>query len=74
VPGGDSQPTFYYSDYRLSQFESIAAGLTLTWRVYKHFSMDASYLRYVMCGLDGITSQSAYPSANVFNIGCRIWF
>ncbi len=74
VPGGDSQPTFYSSDYRLSQFESIAAGLTLTWRVYKHFSVDASYLRYVMRGLDGVTAQSAYPSANVFNIGCRIWF
>ena len=74
VPNADNPPTFYSSDYRLSQFESIAAGLTLTWRVYKHLSLDASYLRYVMRGLDGITSQSAYPTANVFNIGCRIWF
>lgn len=74
VPGGNNPQTFYSSDYRLSQFESIAAGLTLTWRIYRHFSLDASYLRYVMRGLDGITSQSAYPSANVFDVGCRIWF
>ncbi len=74
VPNSNNPPTFYSSDYRLSEFESFAAGLTLTWRVYKHLSIDASYLRYVMRELDGATSQSAYPSANVFNIGCRIWF
>jgi hypothetical protein len=74
VPDSNNPPTFYSSDYRLSQFESFAAGLTVTWRVYKHLSLDASYLRYVMRGLDGVTSQSAYPSANIISIGCRIWF
>ena len=74
VPNSASPPTYYSSDYRLSEFQSFAAGLTITWRIYKHLSLDASYLRYIMRGLDGATSQSAYPSANVFNIGCRVWF
>jgi len=40
----------------------------------KNLSLDASYMRYIMSGLDGVTSQSAYPSANVFNLGLRVWF
>jgi hypothetical protein len=67
-------PGYYSSDYRLSQFESFATGVTVTWRVYKHLSFDASYMRYVMRGLDGATSQSAYPSANVYSLGLRLWF
>lgn len=75
VPGsGNTLPSFYSSDYRLSEFQSFAAGITFTWRVYRHLSLDASYMRYVMQGLDGVTSQSAYPSANVYNIGLRLWF
>ena len=67
-------PGYYSSDYRLSQFESFATGVTVTWRVYKHLSFDASYMRYVMRGLDGVISQSAYPSANVYSLGLRLWF
>jgi hypothetical protein len=67
-------PDVYSSDYRLSEFNSFAGGLDVTWRFHKHASLDAGYMRYVMQGLDGKTSQSAYPSANVFTIGARIWF
>ena len=74
VPDSNNPPTFYSSDYRLSKFESFATGVTITWRIIKHLSFDASYMRYVMRGLDGVTSQSAYPSANVFSLGLRIWF
>ncbi len=74
VPDSNNPPAYYSSDYRLSEFESFATGVTITWRIVKHLSFDASYMRYVMRGLDGVTSQSAYPSANVFNIGLRIWF
>lgn len=74
VPDIGGKPTFYSSDYRLSKFQSIAAGVTVTWQVLKHLSLDVSYMRYVMSGLDGATSQSAYPDANVFNAGLRIWF
>ena len=74
VPDINNPPAYYSSDYRLSEYESFATGVTITWRVYKHLSFDASYMRYVMRGLDGVTSQSAYPSANVFSIGLRVWF
>jgi hypothetical protein len=74
VPDYAHLPPYYSSDYRLSQFVSFAVGLSLTWRVQEHLSFDLSYMRYVMYGLDGITSQSAYPSANVFSAGLRVWF
>lgn len=74
VPNANAQPSFYSSDYRLSELESVGVGVTVSWRVYKHLSLDASYMRYVMRGLDGTTSQSAYPSANVVSFGARVWF
>jgi hypothetical protein len=74
VPNPDNPPDFYSSDYRLSEFNSFSGGLKLTWRFCKYASLDGGYLRYAMQGLDGKTSQSAYPSANVFTIGARIWF
>ena len=67
-------PGFYSSDYRLSELESMAAGVAITWRLTKHASLDASYMRYIMRGMDGVTSQSAYPSSNVFSVGARAWF
>jgi Protein of unknown function (DUF3570) len=74
VPDYLNLPTFYSSDYRLSQMETFTLGLSVSWRVAKHVSLDAGYYRYIMHGLDGITSQSAYPSANVGSVGLRIWF
>jgi hypothetical protein len=74
VPDYLNLPTFYSSDYRLSQLETFTIGLAVTWRVARHLSFDASYYRYIMRGLDGVTSQSAYPSANVASIGLRLWF
>lgn len=74
VPDSNNPPSYYSSDYRLSKLQSFATGVTITVRVQKHVSVDASYMRYVMRGLDGATSQSAYPSANVFSAGLRIWF
>ena len=74
VPDMNALPDAYSSDYRLSHMETFAAGLNVTWRLQQNISLDASYLRYAMRGLDGATSQSAYPSANVFSIGLRLWF
>jgi hypothetical protein len=37
-------------------------------------SFEGGYQRYVTQGLDGATSQSAYPSANIFTIGATITF
>jgi hypothetical protein len=74
VPDYLNLPSFYSSDYRLSQMETFALGLNVTWRVAKHLSFDASFYRYMLQGLDGVTSQSAYPSANIGSLGIRIWF
>jgi hypothetical protein len=46
----------------------------LSYRVCQYFSVDLGYSRYIMQGLDGATSQSAYPSANVYTLGGRFWF
>ena len=74
-PGSINNPPEYYSpDYRLSQLQTFTAGINLTVNATKWLTFDASYKRYVMQGLDGVTSQTAYPSANVFTIGARILF
>jgi len=70
VPG----PKFYSSDYRLSEMETFTFGLSLSYRIQKHISVDLSYDRYIMQGLDGVTSQTAYPSANILSAGFRILF
>jgi hypothetical protein len=74
VPNFDDLPAYYSSDYRLSEFQSFNFSATLTYRVVRHLSIDLSYSRYIMQGLDGMTSQSAYPSANVYSVGARFWF
>lgn len=74
VPDANALPDAYSADYRLSHLETFSGGVNVTWRLHENLSLDASYLRYAMRGLDGATSQSAYPSANVFTIGLRIWF
>jgi hypothetical protein len=70
----NNKPTFFTADWRMSEMQSFAAGIEITWRLHKHFSLDASYMRYEMSGLDGTTSQSAYPSANLISFGARAWF
>jgi hypothetical protein len=74
VPDFDNLPTYYSADYRLSEFQSFNFSIDLSYRVLKHVSIDFSYSRYIMQGLDGVTSQSAYPWANIYSIGGRIWF
>ena len=68
------RPVYYSSDYRLSQLQAFSAGVNVSWRLHKHLSLDASYVRYVMQGLDGDTSPSAYPAANIASLGLRVWF
>ncbi len=74
VPDFNNLPSSYSADYRLSELQSFNMSIALSYRVQKHFSIDLGYSRYIMQGLDGATSQSAYPSANVYTIGGRIWF
>jgi len=74
LPDFNNAPAFYSADYRLSEFESLTLGVGVTVKPTKWLQFDAAYKRYIMNGLDSITSQSAYPSANIFTIGARIWF
>ena len=54
--------------------ETFTVGIQATIKVRDWLGLDLGYQRYLMYGLDGVTSQSAYPSANVFTIGARVWF
>jgi hypothetical protein len=67
-------PKFYSADYRLSHFESFTYGLRALLIVQDHLNFDVGYQRYDMHGLDGVTSASAYPVANIFTVGLRLWF
>jgi hypothetical protein len=67
-------PDYYSADYRLSRLMTFTYGVNATVLIASHVTLDASYQRYEMHGLDSITSPSAYPKANVFSIGARITF
>ena len=74
LPGDAGTPKYYSADYRLSELESFAYGVSLNVKPVDWFSFEASYKRYIMQGLDHVTSPSAYPSAHVVTIGFRLWF
>jgi Protein of unknown function (DUF3570) len=67
-------PKYYSADYRLSKMETFTFGVELSGRVTDWLTLDLAYKRYDMRGLDGVTSQSAYPKANIVTIGARLWF
>jgi hypothetical protein len=74
VPDFNHLPTYYSSDYRLSELATLAFGVDITYRISKHLSLDLGIMRYMMRGLDGVTSQSAYPDATEISFGGRAWF
>jgi hypothetical protein len=67
-------PQFYSADYRLSTFRSLTYGVGLTLKLGQRFFFDTAYKRYDMCGLDGVTPQSSYATANIYTIGVRVHF
>ena len=67
-------PDYYSADYRLSAMQTFTYGLSATWKIADRVSLDVAYKRYDMLGKDNVTSQDAYPNANVFSGGFRIWF
>lgn len=75
IPQPDgSSPHYYSSDYRISKFEALTLGIKLTILINDNLSIDLSYDRYEMNGLDGQTSQLVYPSANVLTVGMQSLF
>lgn len=69
-----AHPKYYSADYRLSEMNTFAFGITAEIRLHDHFSIAAGYKRYVMEGLDGVTLDSTYPSAHVVTVGATLWF
>ena len=57
-----------------AELQSFTYGVVLSVKPAEWLTLDAGYKRYVMEGLDNVTSQSAYPSASVFTLGARLWF
>jgi hypothetical protein len=67
-------PAYYSADYRLSKMETFTFGVEASARVTDWLTLDLAYKRYLMQGLDGVTSSSAYPKANIVTVGARLWF
>ena len=68
---GTGRAPFYSSDYRLSYMQTVDAGLKVVWQVKPWLAVDAAYDRYVSRGLDHVTPQSAFFSANTFTFGIK---
>ncbi|HVU34282.1 MAG TPA: DUF3570 domain-containing protein [Opitutaceae bacterium] len=71
--GGAPNPAgpFYSSDYRLSALNSYTYGVKLIWNATQALAFDAALEEYRMRGRDGITPQSAYPSARIITVGAK---
>jgi len=67
-------PKHYSADYRLSAMQTFTYGLSATWKIKDRVSLDFAYKRYDMIGKDNATAKDAYPNANVFSGGVRVWF
>jgi hypothetical protein len=73
-PNNALVPQHYSSDYRLSHLQSFTYGLSATVKFRRWLLLDAAWKRYEMSGLDGVTSASAYPRANIYTVGVRLNF
>jgi len=66
VPG---HPAYFSSDYRLSELETFTFGVGIRVKLWDQVSFLASYKRYEMRGLDGVTPTGQYPSAHAGTVG-----
>ena len=73
-PNNALVPKFYSSDYRLSSLRTLTYGVSATVKIQKRLFLDLAYKRYEMAGLDGRTSASNYPKANIYTVGLRLFF
>ena len=67
-------PSVFSSDYRLSKLDSVTYGLKLLVKFSDRFNFTLAYDRYAMHGQDGQTSGDAYPKANIFTAGFKLWY
>ena len=71
---GVAIPAAYSADYRLSALQTFTYGLGVSVKLKDRLTLDLGYKRYEMVGRDHRTSPSAYPKANIYSAGFRIWF
>lgn len=69
---GTGKAPFYSSDHRLSHLQTINVGMKVVGKITPWLAIDATYERYLMRGLDGITPQDAYVKANTFTVGLKL--
>lgn len=68
---GTGRAPFYSSDYRLSQMQTVDAGLKVVWKIKPWLEADAAYNRYISRGLDHVTPRDAFSRANTFTVGLK---
>lgn len=69
------KPKFRSADYRLAEEETFTYGIQA--RLYaleERLALDVGYERYITTGLDGKTSQAAFPDANSVTVGLHLKF
>ena len=69
---GTGSAPYYSSDYRLSKMETANLGIKFSYIINDHASLDFTYERYLMRGLDHVTPQDAYTNANTLTFGIKI--
>lgn len=67
-------PRIFSSDYRLSKLSSLTWGVKLLWKCSENFNISLAYDRYAMQGRDHNTPGEAYPQANIFTVGLKLWY
>lgn len=64
----------YSSDFRLSAMRNLEYGMSAIWNVADRVQVELAYKRYTMWGTDGVTPESAYPTANITTVGIKyLW-
>lgn len=69
-----AHPTYFSSDFRLSELESFTYGIGLRVKLCENAHLYVAYKRYVMRGLDAITARGQYPAAHAGTVGLGIEF
>lgn len=67
-------PTYYSADYRLAALNTLTYGVELTVIATDWLHLNFSYSRYEMRGKNSDSPADAFPKANIFTAGARVWF
>ena len=67
-------PTYYSADYRLASLNTLTYGVELTVIATDWLHFNFSYSRYEMRANNSDSPADAFPKANIFTAGARVWF